>query len=245
MNLPSVFAFTPTYGRPNCVANIIYQWKNMTYEGKKELLILDDGGQYPSEPSGKDWQIVSIKKRFSSLGEKQNACVSFSNSSHDLIVVMEDDDVYAPWTLQAHAEAFEKHPISIPTWFCFEERTGELTLKHNKRQNGAHAGWAYSRNVFRCVQGYPWIDIPSDHDLWLKLTAKFSIGDPTMNFPPYLISRLLSREHDHLSRLKTEDPWKDAEMELSEVPELPKPQSKGYEKRIRELIFSNYVNYAS
>lgn len=241
MNNPSIFAGCVTYGRPQMVANVVWMWEQMEYGGERELVILDDGGQYPNEPSGENWQIVSVKKRWGCLGEKQNAVFSFSKPEQELLVVMEDDDWLLPYTLQAHADAFTRSQLSVPQRWVLESKHGGLRLEGNKSGAAAHAGWAYSRNLFRRVNGYPWIDIPTDHGLLARF-REFGIvaADPTENFPPYVVCRLNSTTHPHLSRAwATNQAWEMAgrAADLTPVLELPEPDlSRDYRAEVLELV---------
>ena len=239
ISLPNIFAYCNTYDRPQCVANIIQMWEAMEYAGDHHLLILDDGWQYRDQPSGDRWEIVSIKRRLASLGEKANFACSLSRPEHDLLVVVEDDDYLAPWTLQAHADAFKRGPISIPKWFFVERKSPEkLRLHHNKRLLTAHAGWACSRDVFRRISGYPWISIPHDHNLRLRFNeVGYGFADSTENFPPYLVSRLLTADDQHLSKLQSSgDPWEDMERELQPVKDLPIPSAANFNQLIHEHL---------
>lgn len=241
--LPNVYAFCLTYGRPRCVSNIVWQWERMEYDGNRYLVIVDDGNQYQHEPRGETWEVLCVKHRFASLGEKANFACALSGSEHDLLVVMEDDDYYTPWTLKAHAEAFRHAPISIPHWFFMEKKDGKLRLHRNKNLSGAHAGWAFGRDVFRRVGGYPWIDIPHDHNLRLRLWERgFEFADPTEKYPPYLVSRLLTSEEPHLSKMRGEDPWREVERDLHPVDALDPPEEdklEVFDFKIRDFFGSN------
>ena len=245
MNEPSMFAWCPTYGRPLCIANSIEMWKSLVYEGKKELLILDDGGQYKNLNTSNlpdDVHIVSISKRFSSFGEKQNAACSFSNSTHDILVCWEDDEFYAPWTLFAHAVASDKGELLIPKHYFMEMKDGELRYLWNKRRHDAHAGWAYTRELFRKVEGYSWNGVVTDFGLFTKFMACgakiVDTTDPEEKLYPYFVTRPYS-DIDHLSRMKCDDPWEEAarRADLTPVFRLPDAvKQQDYETEMREIV---------
>ncbi len=243
MSLPSIFAWCPTYGRPQCVSDIIEMWNQMEYAGDRELLILDDGGMYQNLKTELPDTVtmISIPLRFSCLGEKQNTAVALSKPEQELIVVMEDDDVYMPWTLQAHADAFRHSRLSVPQRWVLESKHGRLDLQSNKSGAAAHAGWAYSRNLFRCVNGYPWIDIPTDHGLLTRFrNAGVAAANSTENFPPYVVCRLNSTTHPHLSRAwATSVAWSMAckQADLTPVEYLPEPDlSRDYQAEVLKLV---------
>ena len=239
-SLPSIYGWCPTFARPQQVANVLKMWEEMEYDGDRELIILDDGGQFKAL-EGKVWpgnaQIISVSRRFSSFGEKQNACCSFSTSKHDLLVNLEDDDFLAPWTLEAHVAAFQKGNVSIPKRFFIQLRNESLRLLVNKRLHDGHAGWAYERNLFRKVGGYPWIDIPTDMHLWERFKNVNAVfADSTESHPPYFVSRPFTAVN-HLSRIRHDDPWSEAgKVELEPVFELSAPESqRDYVKEMCEF----------
>lgn len=247
-SLPNIFAFCPTFGRPKCIANILEQWKRMDYpDDKRELIIVDDGDQYRALANQKfpgNAEIISLPRRFSCFGEKQNACASFSTSDHDMLVVVEDDDYLAPWTLRAHAKAFEDGPISIPKRWYLERQDGTLQLVLNKRQHNGHAAWAYSRDCFRRVNGYNWLNVPTDHHLWEAFRRKgFLFADPTETMNPYYICCRYRNEYEHLSSAHMgagKNRWEEVAKlhDTTPVSEFP-PWSMGdYERQLLATIHS-------
>ena len=239
---PSIFAFCPVYGRVQCLADTLYNWERMIYPGKRELLIYDDSGQYMGLKTKlpETVTMISTPRRFACFGEKQNAACSFSTEDQEMLVVIEDDDYLAPWTLLAHADAFKRGVLSVPRHFIFEQKHGRLDMSFNKSYEAAHAGWAYSRHAFRLVGGYPWIDVPTDHHLLHRLRrAGAAPTDGTLNFPPYLVNRLVSTKHPHLSRAwGSDNAWRMAgrDIKCPPVEYLPEPDlSRDYEAEIIEL----------
>ena len=61
-----VAIFCITLGRPAMVGRLLAMFAAQTHEDRS-LLILDDGGQFRSQ-SGDRWQLVSIPRRFRTLG---------------------------------------------------------------------------------------------------------------------------------------------------------------------------------
>ena len=71
---------------------------------QRELVILDDAGQYENQ-SGPRWRLISTTKRFPTLGEKRNAAAALVGDGVDALAVWDDDDFYLPWALSASAAA--------------------------------------------------------------------------------------------------------------------------------------------
>jgi hypothetical protein len=169
-----------------------------------ELIVLDDAGQYAgqsrSEP--KPWHLVSIRRRFMTLGEKRNACAALASPDVDAYAVWDDDDIYLPWTLSAHAAALEKAPWSRPSQILVESKTPPgLRLKET---NGLfHPAWAFTRDAFRDVHGYPFMQSGQDQALAGRLKAAgVPFADPIQaGFAPYFFYRWSSSRSYHLSAM--------------------------------------------
>ena len=52
--------------------------RRTTHVTLRELMILDDAGQYENQ-EGDGWRLISIPSRFRSLGEKRNACAALAS----------------------------------------------------------------------------------------------------------------------------------------------------------------------
>ena len=118
----------------------------------RELVILDDAGQYPASLRGHRWQVVSIATRFRTLGEKRNAVAALASSDADILAVWDDDDIYLPWHLSAMVMALAEHDVAIPSFCYIEDHKG---LRQTKTKGLFHPGWAFRRAAFDQVNGYP------------------------------------------------------------------------------------------
>jgi glycosyltransferase involved in cell wall biosynthesis len=88
-------AFCCTFLRPSLLGQLIECFLRQDYPAElRELVILDDAGQYDHQ-EGNGWRLVSIPRRFHSLGEKRNACVALASSESEGFLVA-DDDIYLP-----------------------------------------------------------------------------------------------------------------------------------------------------
>lgn len=151
---PTVTWITPTYCRPQTLANLIACFEAQTYPADRlRLLILDDVGQYPSQPSGDRWEIVSIRKRFASLPAKFNALAGLCDS--DIIVVAEDDDSFLPEHTTCHVLALDEGDFSKPSRVLsdYQCRIGE----HREEQAAGrfHGSVAFWRSHWERKAGWP------------------------------------------------------------------------------------------
>lgn len=106
---PFLTCLCPTYGRPRLLENAIACFLAQDYpKDRRYLAILDDAGQI-SDQAGNGWSLHSGSTRFPSLPEKYNAIAMFGAPRHDtdVFVIWEDDDVYLPHHLSAHAAALQ------------------------------------------------------------------------------------------------------------------------------------------
>lgn len=103
-DLPFVSCLCPTYHRPSLLANAIALFERQTYPAdRRQLLIMDDAGQY-RPCSGPGWSLHSTSWRYHSLPAKYNATASMAEA--DVFMIWEDDDLYLPHAIEAHAKCF-------------------------------------------------------------------------------------------------------------------------------------------
>ena len=98
-----------TYLRPKHLGWLIKCFLEQDY-ADRELVILDDADQYDNQ-RGDGWELVSVRRRFRSLGEKRNAAIAMTSSDADALAVWDDDDLYLPWALSASVAALEAAPV--------------------------------------------------------------------------------------------------------------------------------------
>jgi len=150
MNIAAVCC---TYLRPKQLGQMIRCFQLQDYPAeRRELIILDDAGQYDNR-QGDRWRLVSTNKRFHTLGEKRNAAAALVSNNVDALAVWDDDDLYLPWALRASVAALQRAPWSRPSLVLHQQKDG--TLKQHLTGGLFHGGWAYHRNVFGQVGGYP------------------------------------------------------------------------------------------
>ena len=199
---PRIACLCCTFLRPELLANAIACFEAFDYPKHRcEMVILDDAGQYPTEPSGENWHIVSVKTRYESLGAKRNALAELvAHDGFDALAIMDDDDAYLPWTLRAHAWALAQAPFSLPGRSFFEEANGKLALWET--QGLHHASWAYSVDLWREVGGYPEINSGEDQAFKQRLVSRgIHPANPSQQFPPFFVLRWSRTWRPHLSAM--------------------------------------------
>ena len=167
-----VAAWTITLGRPHMVARLIAMFAAQTHEDRS-LLILDDGGQFDNQ-GGDRWQLVSIPRRFRSMGEKNNAAMSLTVPEAEGLAKMDDDDLFSPWWLASISEALTsgdwvqpRHVIDWvgDRWAVVESfgRTGDTG------KACYHSSWAYSRWLIEATGGSRATCLSDDHEMQDRL----------------------------------------------------------------------------
>ncbi|MGA2035938.1 MAG: hypothetical protein ABSG68_27125 [Thermoguttaceae bacterium] len=182
-----IAAVCVTYLRPRQLGWMIRCFLGQDYPAdQRELIVLDDAGQY-ADQQGDGWRLVSVSKRFASLGEKRNAAARLARDCCEAFCVWDDDDLYLPWALCASAAALRQAPWSRPSLVLHPQADGSL-WQH--RTGGLfHGGWAYRRELFERFGGYPAVNNGEDQALarrWEQ--AGTGEADPcALGFAPFYV----------------------------------------------------------
>jgi hypothetical protein len=170
----------------------------------REFIALEDGGMYPDQPRGDRWRVVSIDRRFSCLGAKRNAVSALASLDCDAFAVCDSDDIYLPRWMAAINNALQSSAWVMPTQALEWNTNGTWkrvkTWKESQARRAYHGAWAFTREAFESVGGYPILD-SEDNPLATKLLDKFGPAGDTIcpMFPdPYYA---YSRGPNHISTL--------------------------------------------
>ena len=188
-----------TYLRPKHLGWLIKCFLKQDFPAdSRELLILDDAGQYDSRQQD-GWTLISFKRRFRSLGEKRNAAIALTSPDVDALAVWDDDDVYLPWALSASVAALKTAPWSRPSLVLHERADGKL--RQHETGGLFHGGWAYTKQAFDRAGGYPPIDNGEDQRFAQRLKrAGVTESDPCkLGSRPFYVYRWGPGAGYHLS----------------------------------------------
>ncbi len=199
MTLPLITCLCPTYRRPTLLKNIVACFEAQTYPAdRRRLVILDDSGELGNQ-SGDGWELVCRDQRFDSLPEKYNALVELAGQT-DIVAVWEDDDIYFPWHLEAHAEtlAGSEWSVSSKMWCLYSG----MLLQEDKE---LHAALAITRPCLERIGGWP-VTRQGQFDwvLFAALRAGSSRGDPIHRWSPGYCFRWGSTGSYHGQAFQTE-----------------------------------------
>lgn len=171
-----ICAFTPTYNRPELLGRMIKCFERQTY-ANRYLIILDDGGQYENQ-KGDRWELISLPRRILSLGEKNNVAISLAPRHTWGLAKMDDDDFYAPWHLEAIAEALTRGCFVQPR-LAIDHINGKWTIVktfgRDKNKGAYHGCWGFTRELFVEVGGYRPEYAGDDQELQRRLWREYEV----------------------------------------------------------------------
>ena len=181
-NVPGVIppmklaALCCTFHRPHLLGQLVESFLRQDYpRHQRELVILDDAGQYENH-AGEGWRLISMPARFRSLSEKRNACAALASPDAEGFLVADDDDIYLPHWFSTQSKALKRADWSRPSLVLLAHGDG---LKEHDTGGLYHGGWALRRSAFDRVRGYAALNNGEDQDLARRLNdAKVTICDP-------------------------------------------------------------------
>ncbi len=148
--LPAVSCICLTYGRPAILAEAIESFLQQDYQGRKELIVLNDYVDQILTFDHPEVRVINVPKRFRTVGEKMNAAVALA--AHDLLFVWDDDDIYLPHRLTFSLAHFDANKGFFKPDQAWVLNNGVLS---GPRHNIFHVGSCWSRSLFNTMRGYP------------------------------------------------------------------------------------------
>jgi hypothetical protein len=182
-----IAAVCVTYLRPRQLGCMVRCFLEQDYPAsRRELVILDDAGQY-ADRQGAGWRLVSVPRRFATLGAKRNAAAKLVSADVEALAVWDDDDLYLPWALSASVAALRRAAWSRPSLVLHRQADG--SLRQHRTGGLFHGGWAYRREVFQRLGGYPASNNGEDQAFAQRLEAAgIAASDPcALGFRPFYI----------------------------------------------------------
>jgi len=233
-----------TYLRPQQLVNVIRDFEAFDYpEDKKQLLILDDAGQYPNGMSGPGWSIISRKGKYPTLGAKCNALVAAAPQDADAFVILDDDDGYCKWTLKAHAAALASADVSYANVVLVDtDIEGQYELKGSTLRSGRivyHGSWAYTPKAFKYAGGYPAKDIGADRELMFRFVESgMRIKNACEEYPPYYVYRINYSGAEHITQLTPEEKARlnSQYLHTETLQELPEPDAPNWSEVMKKKL---------
>lgn len=194
---------TLAWNNPAEVGRAIACFERQDYD-QREMLVLCDGWQYRDQPRGDRWQVVSVPRRFRTIGEKRAACVGLMSPDVDAIQVFDSDDIMLPWALSSVANGLANAAWGQCRIVLEWDNDGAGPGWHKQEtfnqtdpfRCAYHGGWQFRREAYAAVGGYQ----PSAHEDWPlgeAMLRKFGpSADSTADGRPWMA---YSRGPTHLS----------------------------------------------
>ena len=212
-----LIALCPTYGRPSLVRNALalFLAQRLADGDTAHLLILDDAGQIATQrgDSGRlTWQVecrrewIPLTRKYAPMLELARRDMDARLATSDQIawICWDDDDVYLPWHLAAHAAALRYRPWSHPSraWSTFgiDPLTQSPTPKTLSGRH-YHGALAVRGDLMAELNGWAVTD-RSDYDKQMLARCRDVAGppaDPCEHYPPSYIYRWQDTGRDHCS----------------------------------------------
>lgn len=197
----------PTYGRPSLVRNALalFLGQQLRPGDSAHFLILDDANQIRTQHGGRHpltWQCVA-HDTWIPLTRKYAPMLALAGPA-DAYVVWDDDDVYLPWHLAAHATTLQTHAWSHPSRAYSTYGIDPLTQTPNEKHLSGrhyHGALAIRADLMQILGGWPDTDL-SDYDKQQLARCRHHAGppgDPCQHYPPSYVYRWQDTSRDHCS----------------------------------------------
>jgi hypothetical protein len=204
----------PTYGRPSLPANALALFKAQVLRpfDTADLVIFDDAGQIDEQfeidpPNRKRWVVFS-RNAWQPLPTKYPDMVRLHAAwsmppDPDVYVIWDDDDVYLPWHLAAHAESIAagadwSHPSAV--WSTYG-RNPLIERPRPEAAAGRFHGAAAVTPACLALSGGWCADDRADYDQehLRRWAAAGRRGDPCRTWPPSYVYRWADTQRNHCS----------------------------------------------
>lgn len=234
VSMPLVSCLCPTYQRPGMLANVVACFLAQDYPpDRRELIILDDAGQYAS-CSADGWHLISLNHRFRSLPEKYNAIAGLSKG--EILIVWEDDDIYLPSHISNHVLALQHGDFSKPSKILslYTEK-----LQEEPASGRFHGSIAFKRSLFNTINGWPLSQRGDfDQELMTRLSQHGKLVDTCQYGSPCYVFRWGSTNSYHgqsAMHSPTDEQWYDRCQDSGESAKVDR-FSPVFDTQSREII---------
>jgi glycosyltransferase involved in cell wall biosynthesis len=149
-----------TYGRPQLLEEAIESFLRQTWQGPKELIVLNDHPEQTLRCDSPNVEVFNINRRLKTLGEKRNLSVALAK--YENLFVWDDDDIYLPWRIEETMKKLPKDQFfKCPNAWVMNNGK----IDKDPGYNLFHGGTAFTRWLFEKVKGYAMMNGGEDADL--------------------------------------------------------------------------------
>jgi glycosyltransferase involved in cell wall biosynthesis len=125
----------PTFNRADLLGEAIESALRQSYDDK-EIIVVDDGSADQTKSVVRAFPSAVQYVRQENRGKAAALNRGISLSVGEVIVVLDDDDAFPPWTLAKHAAALQAHPSAAFSYGRFQRFYGSAPPAHDKFEEG-------------------------------------------------------------------------------------------------------------
>jgi GT2 family glycosyltransferase len=164
MSLPLVSVVVPSYNRAYCLERTLNSALGQTH-GNVEVIFIDDGstdntGALVREKYGNEDRVHYIYQANAGISGARNAGLAHVRGEY--VALLDSDDVWLPWKLEAQLACMRAHPELGMTW------TDMIAIDPDDRV----VNEAYLRRMYGAYRWYPQLEVLFEHSQDLDTVLK-------------------------------------------------------------------------
>ena len=146
----------PTFKRAQLLGDAIRAALAQSHPNR-EILIVDDGSPDDTRNVASTFG-DAVRYRQENKGKSAALNLGISASTGDAIIVLDDDDLFPPWTVAKHAEALERNAAAdAGDLVAGETRGGLLQQRKLRREPRSSASAAGRSALAECLRARGWM----------------------------------------------------------------------------------------
>lgn len=194
---PKICVLTPTYKRPELLAELLDCYLKQDYPRHlRHLLIYDDVGQYQSV-CNEDYTLISEQRERLSITEKRDELARRVPEDCDYVTVADDDDLYYPHWLSTFAQHLEPDVdlLCSRSYLLYSEISGApLTIHHSPPH---HIGSLMTRDLhLRSREGLRPANAMEDIEWYARVLALAKNKKEFLSGKPFHLKREITGYHE-------------------------------------------------
>ena len=158
--MPSVSCVCLTYRRTELLGESIESFLRQDFQGKKELIILNDEPEQEIVFDHPDVLVVNLKERLPTVGEKRDFAIGISNN--DYIFPWDDDDVMLPNRISHSIRNVEESNLDAYKLSACFTLNGDKVVDHISFHGGLYGSCCFSREKYDQTDGHPKLNTGED-----------------------------------------------------------------------------------
>jgi glycosyltransferase involved in cell wall biosynthesis len=167
-----ISVLTLTYQRHHLLEEAIYSFLNQTYNGEREMVILNDCKDVTYEFNHPLIRIINLQDRFTSVGKKLE--YGFQQCKGNYMYRLDDDDLLVPWGLELQNQYHKEYPDN-EIYRC-QKHYFYSQNEYQGLSDSINNGNCYTKDYINRIE-FPDKSIGEDNQMTFFNNAKIHIGD--------------------------------------------------------------------